>query len=128
MTWVGQDKTMDRITVVIAPEPTKVRLLARRGRHDLMKAVLGPAEQAHPRAAATLLEGLALWHQQTLGVVLCADEPFAGCALGLCNALGFGEQNVHYEVGVAPRGPRRTIPGVGNFADLRQLELWEVVA
>ena len=119
---------MERITVVVAPEPTKVRLLARRGRHDLMKAVLGPAEQAHTRAAATLLEGLSLWHQQTLGVVLCVDEPLSGDTLGLCNALGFGERNVHYEVGLAPRGPRRTIPGVGDFGDLRQLGLWEVVA
>jgi hypothetical protein len=127
VTQASQDRTMERITVVMAPEPCRVRLLARRGRHDLMKAVLGPAEEAHPRAAATLLEGLALWHQQRLDVVLCADEPSDGCALGLCNALGFGEPNVHYEVGVAPRGPRRTIVGVGDFDDLRQLDLWEVV-
>lgn len=119
---------MERITVVMAPEATRVRLLARSGRHDLMKAILGPADQAHPRAVATLLEGLALWHQQTLGVVLCADEPLSGYSLGLCNALGFGERNVHFEVGFAPRGPRRVLPGVGNFADLRQLDLLEVVA
>ncbi len=118
---------MDRITVVIAPEPTRVRILARHGGHDIMKAVLGPAEQAHPRAAATLLEGLALWHQQALGVVLCAADPYAGCALGLCNALGFGEQNVHYDVGIARIGARRqTLRGVGDFRDLRQLNLGQV--
>jgi hypothetical protein len=123
---VGQDQTMDRITVVMAPEPSRVRLLARRGKDDLMKAVLGPAQQAHPRAAATLLEGLALWHQQSLGVVLCADEPSAGYTLGLCNALGLGERTVHYEVGFALPGHRHTLGGVGRFADLRQLGLWEV--
>ena len=118
---------MERINVVMAPEPTRVRMLVRSGRRDLMKAVLGPAELAHPRAAATLLEGLALWHQQALGVVLCADEPSAGCALGLCDALGFGERNVHYEVAIAPMSaPRRTIAGVGSFSDLRQLNLFEV--
>jgi hypothetical protein len=52
----------------------------------------------------------------------------SGDSLGLCNALGFGEQNVHYEVGFAPRGPRRVLCGVGHFADLRQLDLLEVVA
>ena len=117
---------MDRITVVIAPEPSQVRLLARRGRRDVMKAVLGSPEQAHPRAAATLLEGLALWHQRALGVVLCADDPWSGSSLGLCDALGFGERKLHYEVGVAHLGPRRTLGGVGDFADLRQLDLGEV--
>lgn len=120
---------MNSITVVIAPEPTRVRMLVRSGRRDMLKAVLGPVEYAHPRAAATLLEGLALWHQQSLGVVLCADDPLCGCALGLCNALGFGEQNVHYEVGIAHAGaPRRTLAlaGVGDFSDLRQLDLAQV--
>lgn len=118
---------MNPITVVIAPEPTRVRLLMRRGRHDMLKAVLGPAGRAHPRAAATLLEGLALWHQQQLGVVLCAGESLAGCSLGLCNALGFGEPNVHFEVGIAHTEARpRTLTGVGDFSDLRRLNLAEV--
>lgn len=118
---------MERITVAIAPEPTQVRILVRSGGRDLMKAVLGPAEAAHPRAAATLLEGLALWQQRSLGVVLCASEPFAGCALGLCDRLGFGLPNVHFEVGVAHLDVRRqTISGVGDFRDLRQLALKEV--
>jgi len=55
---------MDSITVTIAPERGRVRMLARSGPHDLLKAVLGPVAMSHPRAAATLLEGLALWHQQ----------------------------------------------------------------
>ncbi len=118
---------MDRIQVIIAPEPTRVRMLVRRGRCDLLKAVLGPAEQAHRRAAVTLLEGLALWHQQALDVVLCADDALSGCALGLCDALGFGEQNVHYEVGVAYLGPGQTITGVGNFGDLRRLVVGQAV-
>jgi hypothetical protein len=119
---------MNSITVVLAAEPTRVRMLVRQGRRDVLKAVLGPAGQAHPRAATTLLEGLALWHQQQLGVVLCAEEPSTGCTLGLCNALGFGVQNVHYEVGVAHLGARhRTLAGIGDFSDLRQLDLMEAL-
>jgi len=119
---------MQKITVVLAPEPTRARILVRRGEQDMMKAVLGPVGRAHATAARTLLEGLALWHQQPLDVVLCVDDLFDGHALGLCDALGFGERNVHYEVGLAqlPRR-RRTIAGVGDFADLRRLELGEVL-
>jgi hypothetical protein len=118
---------MDSITVVVAPEPMRVRMLVRRGGRDMMKAVLGPVQTAHPRAVATLLEGLALWHQQCLGVVLCVDDPFDGCALGLCDALGFGARNVHYEVGIAQLGlHRRALTGIGDFSDLRRVDLAEV--
>lgn len=120
---------MDKITVTIAPERGRVRMLARSGTQDVLKAVLGPAQGTHPRAAATLLEGLALWHQQALSVVLVAAEPSDGSALRLCDALGFGQRSVHYEVGVAIREGRRrvrtTSGGLGDFRDLRQLTLWE---
>ncbi len=127
VTWVALWDKMNRITVVMAPEPMRMRMLVRRGRHDLLKAVLGPPEHAHPRAATTLLEGLALWHQRQLGVVLCATEPLTGYSLGLCNALGLGERNVHYEVGIAHRGAHRhTLSGVADFRDLRRLDISEV--
>jgi hypothetical protein len=120
----------DKITVTIAPEPGRVRLLATAGPADLLKAVLGPASKTHPRAASTLLEGLALWHQQPLSVVLCADGLDDGSALALYDALGFGQRTLHYEVGVvsaALRGRRRRrLTGVGDFRDLRQLSLLEV--
>lgn len=83
---------------------------------------MGPAGAAHPRAAATFLEGLALWHQRPLSVVLCADDSDDGSAMGLYDALGYGVRTLHYEVGVAVRGarPRRTLGGLGDFRDLRQ--------
>ncbi len=123
--------TSDTITVTIAPEPERVRILATTPTHDLLKAVLGPPQQAHPRAAATLLEGIALWYQRPLSVVLSADGSDDGCALGLCDALGFG-RTLYYEVGVAVaerrgrRRRRRDLRGLGDFRDLRQLSLWEV--
>lgn len=120
----------DTITVTIAPEPDRVRILATTPTHDVLKAVLGPPRHTHPRAAATLLEGLALWHQQPLSVVLSAEASDGGAALGLCDALGFG-RSLHYEVALAyadrGRGRRRRDPrGLGDFRDLRQLAFWEM--
>ena len=120
----------DIITVTIAPETDRVRILASTSTHDILKAVLGPPRRAHPRAAATLLEGLALWHQRPLSVVLSADDADEGCALGLCDALGFG-RSLHYEVGLAFTGERRgrrrrDLRGLGDFRDLRHLSLMEV--
>jgi len=120
----------DTITVTIAPEPDRVRILATTPTHDVLKAVLGPARNAHPRAAATLLEGIALWHQRPLSVVLSADDSGDGCAMGLCDALGFG-RTLHYEVGLAVieigggRRRRRDLRGLGDFRDLRQLSFLE---
>ena len=120
----------ESITVTICPEPDRVRLLAMTPTQDLLMAILGPIREAHPRAAPTLLEGLALWHQRPLSVVLSADAADDGCALGLCDALGYGH-SLHYEVGLAfPEGRgrgrrrRRDLRGLGDFRDLRELALW----
>ena len=88
----------------------------------------------HPRCGASrsastnepLLEGLALWHQRPLCVVLCADAEGPISALGLEDALGFGVRNLHFEVEVAlrNRGHRRRarrLAGLGSFGYLRQL-------
>jgi hypothetical protein len=112
------------ITVTIAPESTRVRILATQGEHDILKAVLAPAASMHPRAAATLLEGLSLWYHQPLSVVLCADDSADSFGMGLCDALGFGSRQLHYEVGIAAaprRRARRAISGLGDFRDLRQM-------
>ena len=120
----------DLITVTIAPDAEKVRLLATTPTRDVLIAILGPVRGAHPRAAATLLEGLSLWHQRRLSVVLSADDADDGSALGLCDALGYG-QTLHYEVGLAfpdqtRRGQRRRrlLRGLGSFRDMRELALW----
>jgi hypothetical protein len=120
----------DSITVTIAPRPDQVRILAMTPTGDLLKAILGPITGAHPRAAPTLLEGLALWHQRPLSVVLSVEDADDGCAMGLCDALGVG-RTLHYEVGLAfperrahGRRHRRDVRGMGDFRDMRQLAIW----
>lgn len=109
--------------MTIAPEPDRTRLLLLNGPTEVMKAVLGPAASSHPRAAATLLEGLALWYQTALSVVLVVDERACASGLALCDALGFGQKTVHYDVAVAIREHRRRrdqLTGLGDFRDLRR--------
>lgn len=118
---------MDSVMVTISPERDKTRVLMASREQDIMKAVLPPASEAHPQAASFLLDALALWHQQRLPVVLLVDDPESSSGeLCLRDALGFGARTLHYDVTVASRAARqgarrRSIPGVGNFRDLRQL-------
>jgi hypothetical protein len=107
--------------VIIKPSSTKTRLLVTFGDEEKLRAALPPPSESHPRAAATLLEGLSLWLGQPLSVVLCADAGGTSPALGLCDGFGFGDQTMHYAVEVVD--PRRRPRGLGAFRDLRQLEL-----
>jgi hypothetical protein len=121
---------MNSILVTLAPTATHVRVLMTGPDGEMMRAVLGAPARMHPRAARTLLEGLALWQQQPLSVVLYVDEPDDGCAMGLLDGLGMGDRTLHYEVGIAVKGGgrRRRLGSVGNFRDLRQLALLERVS
>jgi hypothetical protein len=120
---------MNPILVTLAPEATHVRVLVTGPDGEMMRAILGAPARMHPRAARTLLEGIALWQQQSLSVVLYADGPDDGCAMGLYDGLGMGDRTLHYEVGIAVKGGgrRRRLGSVGNFRDLRQLALLERV-
>lgn len=109
---------MTRARVVIRPSRDWTRVLLSRGSSDLLRAALPPAGSAHPRAAQTLLEGLSLWLQQPLDVVLAADAEGSSSALALCDGFGFGRETVHYAVEVVETGRRH---GLGSFRDLRQL-------
>jgi hypothetical protein len=121
------------ITIVrLSAEPTQTRLLMTQGTKDIGKVILPRAPSAHPRAAATLLEGLSLFLGERLSVVLCVDEHSTSCELALLDGLGYGERSIFYEVGVAARispANRRAartlrLPG-SDFRDLRHLTLEE---
>lgn len=119
---------MNALTLTIAPELSQTRLLMLNGQTEVMKAVLGPTSLSHPRAAATLLEGLSLWHQSALSVVLFVDDQACSSGLSLCDALGFGQRTVHYDVAVAVREHRRRtsrLTGLGDFRELRRICLEE---
>jgi len=107
--------------LVIKPSTMTTRLLLTSLEGERMRAVLPPPRAAHPRAAATVLEGLSLWIGSPLCVVLCADEQGSSSELGLCDGFGFGHRTLHYEVEV--RDPKRTRRGLGSFGDLRKLDL-----
>ena len=116
---------MPPVTITILPEASQTRILTTLDGRESLKAVLPPLQAAHPAAVRTLLEGLALWYQQRLCVVLCADEWDTGSfTLGLADALGFAEPCLHFAVAVLPRGrrlPLHRIPGLGDFRELRRL-------
>jgi len=110
--------------VTLDPRPSGTRILVMEGRDERLRAVLGPAQGTHPRAAATLLEGLALWHQMPLAVALCVDDSASSSALHLYDALGEGARNVHFDVAVVARGHLargRRLSCLGRFDDLRRL-------
>lgn len=119
--------------VRLSAEPTQTRVLITQGSRDIGKAILPPSGSAHPRATATLLEGLSLYMNQRLCVVLSVDEwSTSSESLGILDAFGHGERSVFYEVAVAARLSRASrrkssrvmrLPG-GDFRDLRQLS-WE---
>lgn len=108
--------------LLLKPTLETTRLYLTIGGNELLRAVLPPPGTClHPRSAPTLLEGLALWLQRPLSVVLYAADGDDSSALGLSDGLGFGYQTVHYEVEVVD--PARRQRGLGSFADLRQLQM-----
>jgi hypothetical protein len=91
------------ITVALSPSHQSTRLLAVRRGQEILRAELGPPSQMHAHAAPRLLEGLALWFQHPLRVVLCVDELSTGFDLSLEDGFGLGDKRLHYEVEVATR-------------------------
>jgi hypothetical protein len=115
---------MQPMTVVVAPTAESTRLLAMAGPHEMLRAKLGPAAHVHRWAASTLLEGLALWHQEPLRVVLYAESEAIASPLMLTDGLGFGYQTFHFEIEVVDRRPSsdaQRLRGVGDFRDLREI-------
>ena len=107
-------------------------MLLSHGPDELLRALLPPPSHVrHERAAITFLEGLSLWLDAKLHVVLSVDAREAGFCLGLTDEMGVGIRSVYFDVEVLDRGARRRrgqrIRGIGDFADLRQLYLLSLV-
>lgn len=113
-----------RLVLVIQPTSYGTRLLMTAGTDEVLRAELPIPLQADHRAAATLIEGLALWYQRPVSVVLCADAAATSSALCLCDGFGFGKTGLHFTVQVRERGRRRAgrrLAGPGRFGELRAL-------
>lgn len=117
-----------KYTVVMIPSAMRTRVLLSHGPDELLRALLpSPSQVRHERAAVTFLEGVSLWLDTKLHVVLSVDAREAGFCLGLTDEMGVGMRSLYFDVEVRDRDARRRrgqrIRGVGDFANLRQLRL-----
>lgn len=114
---------MKALWVGIDLHPTETRILAMAGPDEIvLKARLRPHPQ-HPRAAATLLEGLSLWHGTQVRAALCADtDPPLFDTGSWIDALLLSQGAPLYEVTLVPRRRRRRRDGLGlgDMAELAQ--------
>lgn len=119
---------MESYKVVLSPSTKWTRVLLSHGPDELLRGFLPPPSQVlRDRPVPTFLEGLAMWLDVTIPVVLSVDAREAGSCLGLTDDLGIGMSCLYYRVEVIERGVRRRrgtrIRGLGHFGDLRQLRL-----
>ena len=105
--------------VELTPQATRLLILDPDG-NEVLKARL-PLRPSHPRALLTLLEGLALWFNQPLtaaiGVAPSVDRRFAAAFF---DDTSIDSALVRFEA-LPPARRRRTLPGVGDFRQLRLL-------
>jgi len=120
---------MSSVRATVTATSCETRILVQDSIGDVLLARLGPLEFAHRYALRMLLEGIALWEQQTADVVLCADDSFDWHRVGLFDALGVARETALLKVELTPveapplrRATRLT--GLGSFARERgQLRL-----
>lgn len=121
---------MDRLKVVLWPERETTPLLVLAGQSEVLRARLGPPSQVHRQAAPLLLEGLALWHQRPLSVVLSVASLDDGSPLihSLSDGFGIGAETLAYRVRVVPRGRRsgQRLSALGDFSAMRRLSQEDV--
>jgi hypothetical protein len=118
---------MSRYTVMLSTSMSRTRLLLLDGQDEFMRAALPPGQLlSQRRAAKTLLEGISLWLDAQVSVVLFADEAEPSYFLDLVDELGLPTRSVYFDVRLVERAGRRRprrLRGVSDFSDLRQLSL-----
>ena len=112
---------MSSIRATVTASSCETRILVQDSLGDVLLARLGPLEFAHRYALRMLLEGIALWEQQTAQVVLYADDSFDWHRVGLFDALGVARETALLKVELAPGEPRplrraTRLTGLGSFA------------
>src|SRR5579871_3616225 len=121
---------MKDIWMAVAPGPQGARVIAMVGPTEtILKARLLRAP-SHPRAMATLLEAVAMWQGRKVRAVVCVPAEDEPCDSDFYREIftDFGGPLYSLDwVHVGRRGRRhRDLPGVGEFADLRQVLAFEV--
>ena len=121
---------MQTLWMGVRPGPTLTRVLAHDGPIPILKARLPDVPQ-HPRALETLAEGLALWYGRPVYVALGVAAEDALCVSPRWHATVEGLTRMPLVtidlVSDRPRPPRggHALGGLGNFTDVRQVQLWE---
>lgn len=120
---------MRSLWVAIDSKCDETRILATAGpRETVLKARLSATAQ-HPRAVPALLEALAMWEGMPVRAAIVADGKDGSSATRLrldWLANFVGEPLYHLEfVPGHKRRHRDLLEGMGTFADLRQLVLFE---
>ncbi|GEM_PF-3418619 len=110
------------ITVMIAPQAQRLRILAHSGPQRLLQAQMTPMNPWALRAVPALLQGLCDYQAKPLCVVLCADESGTGTVSDTGCLLG---QQSHWPVGLAvvPSVHHRVTDWDRQFQDLRALHV-----
>jgi len=121
---------MHTLWMGVRPGPDLTRVLVQDGPLAILKARLPDAPQ-HPRALESLAEGVALWYGRPLYAALGVAAEDALCVSPRWHATVDGLTRtslvtIDLVIG-RPRPPRAGggLAGLGDFADVRQLRLWE---
>lgn len=112
---------MSSMRATVTASSCTTRVLVQDSLGDVLLARLGSIEHAHRYALRMLLEAIALWEQQPLGVVLCADDSCDWHRAGLFEAIGVARETALLKVEIVPselRPIRRAtrLTGLGSFA------------
>ena len=112
---------MSSMRATVTASSCTTRVLVQDSLGDVLLARLGSIEHAHRYALRMLLEAVALWEQQPVGVVLCADDNCDWHRMGLFEAIGVARETALLKVELVPTEPRplcraTRLTGLGSFA------------
>jgi hypothetical protein len=112
---------MSSIRATVTASSCTTRILVQDSVGDVLLARLGSVERAHRYALRMLLEAIALWEQQPMEVVLCADDSCDWYRAGLFEAIGVARETALLKIKLVPSelGPERRVirlTGLGSFA------------
>lgn len=115
---------MSSIRATVTASRAETRILVKSSTGDLLIARLDPIDQAQRFALRALLEAVALWTQQRVDVVLCADDCWEWREAGLLDAFDVARETLLLDVELVPLQGRpqraKQLVGLGSFAGERR--------